>query len=116
METQITKRLDILTENLQKVQNNLDDTKTQLDKDRADLNRLRGDMARIGDQQDSIIKTMVDFKAEVRQTLQDTIPQAVAKAVKKELEKIGFENPKKVFFVKKSIIDRIKSKFKYGKK
>lgn len=106
------KEIKVLMEQGQRNGERIDNVINQLDKDRGDLDRVRVDVARISTQQDTILKTMADFKAEVRQTIQDSIRQEVAKAVKKELEKIGLENPKKVFFVQKSIIQRIKNKFK----
>lgn len=113
MDLQITKRLDILTEGLQRVQNNQDDTKNQLDQDRANNDRLRVDMVSIRAQQDVILKNLADFKDQIRQTIQDTVSQEVSKAVKKELEKIEMANPKKVFIVKgQGIISFIRSLFK----
>lgn len=120
MDTQIPKKidekLDILTSQTQKVKNNIEDTKNQLDLDRVDIDRIRVSIASIGEQQDVIIKTMADFKSEMRQMVQDTVlsavNQAVASAVKKELNRIKLANPKSVFIVQHTPIDWIKNIFK----
>lgn len=105
-------KLDVIKEQTQQVKENIDDAKNQLDKDRVDLSRIRIDMATISEQNDQLIKALTDFKNEIRQAVQDAVRDEVGKAIKKELNKIGLENPRKVFFVKQSIIDRIKNKLR----
>lgn len=115
MDTQIPKKidekLDILTSQTQKVKENIEDTKNQLDMDRVDIDRIRVSIASIGEQQDVIIKTMADFKSEMRQMIQDTIKNEIAKAIGKELEKIRTANPKQVFVIHKTIFESIRQIF-----
>lgn len=88
-------------EKVERLDNKVQGMVNQLDSDRKDIDNLRIDQKAIKDGQTAIINQLMDFKAEIRQTVLDTIkeevPKAVKKAVRVELNTLSLKNPKKAF-------------------
>src|SRR3990167_3803598 len=102
-------QLDVISGQVKRVQDNLDDAKNQFDQDRTAIDQLKISLAKVEEAQDTITKNLGDFRANIKQTIEDTIKQEVAISVQKELNKIVEAKPKNVFIFYRSWWDSIKN-------
>lgn len=115
--------IQVLLDSNKRQDEKLQSITNQLDFDRRDIDQLRIDQGTIKDQMKVIIDQLTDFKAEIRQQIEDSIsttikrelPEQVKKAVKNELRLISQKNPKKVIERKIGIIEQVKLLFSKNK-
>lgn len=92
-----------------------DDMRTQLDKDRNDIDQIRIDQKAIKEGQEALLKQMTDFKAEIRQQVQDTIalelPKVARKVIREEIRLLSNRNPRKVIKGRLNVFEVIKKLF-----
>lgn len=108
--------INILMEKVTRVEEKQQNIINQLDQDRKDIDLLRIDQASIKEGQQAIIKQMTDFKAEIRQQVQDVIaselPKVAKKVIREEIRLLSARNPKKVIKGRLTIWDRAYKLFK----
>jgi len=106
------KQIEILMRQGKQNAERLDNIVRQLDTDRKDIDNLMIDQETIKEQQKKILDNLLDFKAEIRQMVKDTVSSSVQDSVKtavaKEMRKLSLNHPKRVFVIYYGLADLVK--------
>jgi len=104
--------IQILMDKVERLDNKVQGLVNQMDLDRKDIDQIRMDQKANKEGQTAILNQLTDFKAEIRQQIQDTISSELPKAVKREIRLLSTRHPRKEIRGKIGVLESIKNYLK----